>query len=130
MISKIMRSGKLIIGLSILLQSVHCVAQSFDHEFIHRDKVCNVYYSFIQKNDSSFIIGSVKDRRNNPVPDMNIYNYEYRLGTVTNPAGEFALWLPPSLKKGNLQFEKFYFTRFTVPFVVMFSDKKKPRTHH
>lgn len=89
-----------------------------------------MYYSFIQKSDSLFIEGTVKDRQDKPVADMNVLIPEHRVGTVTNSAGEFSLYLPRLFRKGVILFDKTSFSRFDMVIEEQRKIKAPARTHH
>lgn len=75
---------------------------------------CRVSYDFVLRNDSTFMVGIIKDKNNVPVSDINIMINEFRIGTVANQVGEFELFLPKN--QGIILFDKTSFTRFTMAY--------------
>ena len=74
---------KLLIG-TLLLSSFSLLAQS-DQTYLHEYKNGKsiLFYSYIQRNDSSFMVGQLKDRKTDtPVANVNIQVKDFRIGTV------------------------------------------------
>jgi hypothetical protein len=86
-------------------------------------------YSYMQKNDSCFIYGHLKERKaHRPILNVNITVKDFRIGTVPDRAGNFRLFLPAT--KGIIVFDKTGYTYFEFPYEYKRQDLKKPSAHH
>lgn len=86
-------------------------------------------YSYVQRNDSIFISGHLKDKKSNaPVSDMNVVVKDFRIGTVSDRDGNFRLFLPRL--EGTLVFGKTGFAYFEFPYRFKRNDMKDLSAHH
>ena len=88
-------------------------------------------YSYIQKNDSSFIHGLLKERRTDiPIQNINIAVKDFPIGTVPDTVGNFKLFLPR--KEGTITFDKRGVNNlyFEFPYKYVKDDLKKTTAHH
>ena len=86
-------------------------------------------YSYVQRNDSIFISGYLKDRKlTAPVSDMNVVVKDFMIGTVSDRDGNFSLFLPR--QEGTLVFDKTGFAYFEFPYRFNRDDMKGYSAHH
>ena len=112
-----------------LLASCSAAAQA-DKTFMHEYKKGRsiLLYSYIQKNDSAFIYGRVKEKgTDTPILNINILVKDFRIGTVHNTYGNFMLFLPS--KKGTIIFDKTGSVYFEFPFEFKKDDLRMPSAH-
>ena len=99
-----------------------------DMQYFTKGK-CELHYAFMNRNDSSFIYGHVKERRTDrAVIGINIIVMGFPIGTVSDSDGNFRLFLP--VRQGTLLFDKTGFTRFEFPFIFKKNNLKIPSAHH
>ena len=114
----------------LLLCSSSLSAQTYEpylHEYKKGKSILR--YSYIQRNDSSFIVGQLKDRKTGAsVPNINILIKEFRIGTVPDLEGNFVLFLPRP--EGTIVFDKTGYTYFQFPYTYKKDDLKRPSAHH
>lgn len=123
------RTRSIIIVLSLVCSSAS-LAQKSELGMQHFTKgKCVLQYAFMNKNDSSFIYGQVKERRTErAVIGINIILMGFPIGTVSDSDGNFQLFLP--VRQGTLFFEKTGFTSFEFPFIFKKNNLKIPSAHH
>jgi hypothetical protein len=112
-----------------LLWSCSSVAQtgSFVHEYKTGKSI--LMYSYIQRNDSSFIYGHLKEKKTHaPILNVNILVKDFGIGTVPGLDGNFTLFLPR--QEGTLVFDKPGDVYFAFPYKFKKDDLKKPTAHH
>lgn len=86
-------------------------------------------YSYIQRNDSSFLYGHLKERKSNaPIQNINLVVKDFRIGTVSNLDGNFTLFLPR--QEGTIIFDNTGDTYFEFPYKYKKEDLKRPSAHH
>lgn len=90
---------------------------------------CTLFYSYIQRNDSTFMYGYLKDKKTNaPVLNVNIGVKDFSIGTVPRLDGNFLLFLPR--QEGTIIFDKIDYTYFELPYKFRKENLKKPSAHH
>lgn len=88
-----------------------------------------LHYSYIQRNDSSFMDGHLKEKKTNAsILNINISVKDFRIGTVPDLDGNFTLFLPR--QEGTIIFDKTGYAYFEFPYKYQKVDLKKPSAHH
>ncbi|HRK53790.1 MAG TPA: hypothetical protein PK185_07740 [Cyclobacteriaceae bacterium] len=85
--------------------------------YVFKSKKCVLSYSYLVKNDSTFMHGFLKEIKTNaPVYNMNISVDGHSIGTVPNLEGEFLLYLPQ--KRGTILFDKVRYDKFKMEYLI------------
>jgi hypothetical protein len=120
---------KQLLIMVFLFWSCSAMAQTspFMHEYKSGKSI--LMYSYLQRNDSSFIYGHLKEKKTDvPILNVNIQVKDFRIGTVPDLDGNFKLFLPG--KEGILVFNKPGDVYFEFPYKYRKDDLKKPTAHH
>ncbi|XOV92668.1 MAG: carboxypeptidase-like regulatory domain-containing protein [Bacteroidota bacterium] len=111
----------------VSLGSLMVDQRGLSHRFKGGD--CIIFYDFVLQNDSIFMIGDVLDKKSkDPLQGLNIIVQQTNIGTVTEPAGDFKIFL--QRQKGEL---RVFFgpLDFNMPYSYDLEDlMKKNTTHH
>lgn len=109
--------------------SFSLVAQTEPYMHEYKNGKSILLYSYIQRNDSSFMYGHLKEKkRNASILNVNILVKDFRIGTVPDLDGNFTLFLPR--QDGTIIFDKAGDTYFEFPYRYKKEDLKKPLAHH
>lgn len=101
-------------------------AQTFLHEFRKGKSV--LYYSYTQRHDSTFLVGSLKERASGrSVLNVNITVKGFPIGTVPDVTGNFRIRLPA--KEGIIIFDKTNELYFEFPYNFRKEEFKPPFAH-
>lgn len=117
----------LIIMFSLWSFSLVAQTEPYMHEYKSGKSILT--YSYIQRNDSTFMYGHLKDKKTDaPILNINIVVKDFRIGTVTDLVGDFTLFLPG--REGTIIFDKTGYTYFEFPYKYKSEYSKKPSAHH
>lgn len=117
----------LIIMFSLWSFSLVAQTESYMHEYKSGKSILT--YSYIQRNDSTFMYGHLKDRKTGaPILNINILVKDFRIGTVTDLGGDFTLFLPR--QEGTIIFDKAGYIFFEFPYKYKSEYFRKHSAHH
>jgi len=128
---------KQFLSIVFLFWSFSALAQTEPYIYEYKKGKTILTYSYIHRNDNMFIYGNLQDHKTNaPITDINITLKDFRIGTVTTPAGNFKIFLPR--QEGTIVFDKPTYTyfEFDYKFKKEFTNtdkkeySKKPSAHH
>lgn len=121
---------KQFLTIILLFGSFGLLAQT-DESYMHEYKKgpCTLFYSYIQRNDSTFMYGYLKAKKTNaPVLNVNINVKDFSVGTVPRLDGNFLLFLPR--QEGTIIFDKTGNIYFEFPYEYRKEKLKRPSAHH